>query len=166
MINNQKFRLWTDFTAWLGNVRTNAANSYFIWKQFSFPISLSKKVILASQLVFGIFPVSGLRHKNSSQLSFKMTTFSFFFSSLVQCGIVVMFSASIFKQLNSRIEYTKVGKSSDFLQLYNKINDSNIFYLQSNLFSFSSTFWFIWISHWLQSSGQALFHNGRLSRGS
>lgn len=68
-----------------------------------------EKDILASQLVFGIFPVSGLRQNNSSELSFNLKSIQFISCALVQCGIAVMFSTSIFNQLNSQIEYTKVG---------------------------------------------------------
>lgn len=60
--------------------------------------------------MFGIFPVGGLRHRDSTRLSFKVKSFCFIYSMLVQCGIALMFTTSIYKQLNSRIEYTKVGK--------------------------------------------------------
>lgn len=61
-------------------------------------------------MIFGIFPVTGLRHRDSSRLSFKLRSFAFIYSLLVQCGMAIMFSTSIYKQLNSRIEYTKVGE--------------------------------------------------------
>ncbi|CRK99526.1 CLUMA_CG012845, isoform A [Clunio marinus] len=67
-------------------------------------------VLLLSQAMFGIFPICGLRHLNSAQLSFKYRSFSFIYSMLIQCGIVLMFTTSIYKQLNSRIEYSKAGK--------------------------------------------------------
>lgn len=68
------------------------------------------KVILIPQMCFGIFPVDGLRHRSSSRLSFNLKSFCFIYSTLVQCGIVLMFTTSIFKQLNSRIEYSKIGE--------------------------------------------------------
>lgn len=61
-------------------------------------------------MIFGIFPVSGLRQKNSTKLSFNVKSIQFISCFLVQFGIAIMFSTSIFKQLNSQIEYTKVGK--------------------------------------------------------
>lgn len=71
---------------------------------------ISLKVILISQIIFGIFPVDGLRQQSSSHLSFKLKSFFFAYSTLVQCGIALMFSTSIYKQLNGRIEYSKIGE--------------------------------------------------------
>lgn len=81
---------------------------------FFWLLSFSLKVILISQMFFGIFPVGGLRHRRSSHLSFKLNSFFFIYSTLVQCGIILLFSTSIYKQLNSRIEYSKIGKQNIF----------------------------------------------------
>lgn len=73
-------------------------------------LHLNSPVILTSQVIFGIFPVGGLRNRDSSRLSFRVKSICFAYSALIQCGIALMFTTSIFKQLNSQIEYTKVGK--------------------------------------------------------
>lgn len=67
------------------------------------------KVILAAQIVFGIFPVRGLRHSTSDHLEFSIRSFSFIYSMAVQLCIIFVFSTSIYKQLNSKMVYTKVG---------------------------------------------------------
>lgn len=83
---------------------TNQNSSSFFFSS-SFPT-----VIFISQILFGIFPICGLRHYNSTRLSFKFKSFAFVYTILVQCGIAFMFTISIYKQLNSHIEYTKVGE--------------------------------------------------------
>lgn len=105
-IGNLRFKLWTDFSA----LRRTVSDTYW----FSLLSHIFFAVILLSQTLFGIFPVSGLRHGDSSQLSFKYKSILFIYTLLVQCGIVLMFTTSIYKQLNSRIEYTKVGTSCKF----------------------------------------------------
>lgn len=74
---------------------------------FSF---LSSFAVIATAQIFGLFPVSGILHKDSSQLSFKFKSFRFIYSITIQLGIAFMFVTSIYKQLSNRIEYTKVGK--------------------------------------------------------
>lgn len=113
---NRKSKSSTAFTIWQESV----SDSREWWRAFIFKLLIflshsffsAFKVILLSQTLFGVFPVCGLRHRNSSRLSFKWRSLSFLYSVLVQGGIALMFTTSIYKQLNSRIEYTKVGKSS------------------------------------------------------
>lgn len=68
-----------------------------------------------SQTVFAIFPVCGLRQLDSERLMFSVKSFPFIYSMIIQVCIAFMFSTSIYKQLNGKIEYTKVGKLSSFL---------------------------------------------------
>lgn len=68
------------------------------------------QVLLISQLLFGVFPLMGLKHvKTSSKLKFSFRSFQFVYSAIIQCGMIVMFSTSIYNQLRNHIEYTKVG---------------------------------------------------------
>lgn len=75
---------------------------------------LSSFAVIATAQIFGLFPVSGILHKDSSQLSFKFKSFRFIYSIIIQLGIALMFVTSIYKQLSNRIEYTKVGKEVYF----------------------------------------------------
>lgn len=136
-IRRQRFRLWMGSTIWREDV--SYIKAWEMFSAFSNFLFLSLKVIFTSQMIFGIFPVCGLRQRSSSQLSFKLKSFSFVFSTLVQCGIALMFTTSIYKQLNSRIEYTKVGKSpaipSDWWAL-NQPNDDLLRFLFTVKFIF------------------------------
>lgn len=116
-----------DSTTWQENV-----SFYFFWSTASeawselssslhFPLEQIKlflthshshvAVLLISQLLFGVFPLMGLKHvKTSSKLKFSFKSFQFVYSAIIQCGMVLMFLTSIYNQLSNHIEYTKVGK--------------------------------------------------------
>jgi hypothetical protein len=109
-------------------------------------------VISVSQTIFGIFPISGFWHANSDRLSFTFTSFAFLYSMAIQLSIAFMFSTSVYKQLNSKIVYTKVGKYHRHHSPISLIKSSH---LQSSSCSSSSTFWSTRTSPLWRESGRS-----------
>lgn len=75
-------------------------------------VSFDTKQVMCTAQIFGLFGgVSGITHKDSSRLKFKIKSLHFLYSLIVQIGIAIMFITSGYKQLKNRIEYSKFGKN-------------------------------------------------------
>jgi hypothetical protein len=69
----------------------------------------SIKTIIFTAQIFGLMPIS-ISHKNSANLDFKIISFKFLYTILIQIGISLLCVTSIVAQVNHKIEYGKVGE--------------------------------------------------------